>query len=220
MKTELKKSSYIHNGESHAFEIKQKININAKANFVNDVLNYVVSENGYLSVLRGLIFDFTLINYFTDINIHQIINELTNGDDSQTIDTIESFLDDTSIANMVKISISKDILFELENAVDDAIAYKTGIHKNDVTSLLSNLIRKIDSQLSNIDISKTNEMIDMFKNLKDNKSFKEFTPEKLVDIYFKSDEFKENREKIIEDKNNEIIKLKEIINSKKASTKN
>ena len=165
---------YTYNGEEVSFNFYTSISAYDKVRFVNTVVNTLVDDN-YISVIRNLIFDFEIIDVFTDIDTSNI----------KDINAIEQFLEETNIVEIVKANIDSNVIEELNKAVDDNIEYRTGIHKNPISESLSNLLNTLEEKVSGIDTEKMMEMAQIFSNVSG-----ELTADKMLEAYSKSDLFK------------------------------
>lgn len=178
IKVKTKTGSYFFNDVLHEFNIDENMGLNKKKNFVKEVISLVVSDD-YLSILRNPMFDITLIKYLTDIDLSWIY------DSADALSEIDEFLTETGVAEYVKNSISNVLLDELNEAVDNAIAYKTGIDKNIVTSALSKFLKVLEQKTNEIDTEKMMETANMISNIQGGLS-----AEKIVEAYAKSDLYK------------------------------
>ena len=69
MMKETKLGTYIRGEESYQFTFETDLSIADKAKFVNSVVSLVVDGEDYNSIIRDLIFDFYIIDTFTDIDM-------------------------------------------------------------------------------------------------------------------------------------------------------
>jgi hypothetical protein len=182
MENNVKMGVYTRNGEDISFNYHTNIGVADKVKFVNAVSIFLIGDN-YYSVLRDIAFDYVIIKTFTDIDMTEI-------DDSTTfLKSIESFLAETNIVEIVKANIDEELIEELNKAVDDNIEYRTGIHRNPISEGIGQLLKTAEKKLSNID---TEGMMEMMKIISGMSS--EFTMEKMLNAYANSDVFKKNRE--------------------------
>lgn len=207
----IKTSVYFYNGEEKQFKFKTSLSIYEKLNFVNNVTSLVVGDN-YYSLVKDLFFDFVIISSFTDVEIYDYED---NKDDAKIIiNKAEYWVNETNVVDIVKANLDYGTLDELKKAVDDNIEYKTGIHKNPLIESLSNLVNTIEKQLSGINVDSMMEMAQIINGMTG-----ELTPEKMLDVYSKSDMFKLKYEQLIADKKQHNEKLDALIkNDKKDKT--
>lgn len=190
MNKNVKMGTYTRNGESVAFNFYTNLSAIDKMQFVDTVTNYVVGNN-YNSIIRDMMFDFTMIDIFTDVDIAEIINSKTD-----SINMIEDLLEETNIAAIVRANAESGLIAELEKAVDDNIEYRTGVRKNPIADSISRLLNTIETKLANID---TDEMMRMAQVISDMSG--EISFEKMLEAYSKSDMFKKRYAQLVEDRN-------------------
>jgi hypothetical protein len=186
---EIKLGTYIHNDETHNFYFATDLSASEKISFINSVVDTVVRDN-YYAVIRNLMFDYVLIQTFTDVNTSFI------GKSENAIDTIEQFLRETNIVDIVKSNIEDGLLEQLEDAVDKAVEYRTGIHPSPIADSLGSLLSTLERKFGEIDLGGVMDMVQKFVGLTG-----EFTPESIVDAYMNSDIHQKNLEEIAEAKN-------------------
>lgn len=189
MNIEIKTGTYNHNGESIPFEFSTSLSASNKLNFVNSVVKVVVDDDDYNYVIENMIFDFYIVNYFTNIDVSEITESPNN------IDMIEDFLNETDIVNIIRMNAVHGIINELEKAVSLNIEYKTGIHVNPISSSLSSLLDTIEQKVDGIDLEEMMGIAGSIAGISD-----ELTADKLLDAYAKTDIFKKNWENAETDK--------------------
>lgn len=200
MVNEMKVGTYIRmtdNGDEYTnFNFYTNLTTSKKAKFVNSVVSLVVDGENYNSVIKDLIFDFYVVDIMTDISTI----DLKSSDNF--LDDVEDFLLETNIVEIVKANAFPTLFDELNGAVDKAIEYKTGIHKNPINDALSSLLSTLEKKIDKVDLDSMMGMAQKFIGMTD-----EFTPESVVNAYINSDVHKRNLEEIAEfkaNKNNEI----------------
>lgn len=203
MNIEIKTGTYNRNGESIPFEFSTSLSASNKLNFVNSVVKVVVDDDDYNYVIENMIFDFYIVNYFTNIDVSEITESPNN------IDMIEDFLNETDIVNIIKMNAVHGIINELEKAVSLNIEYKTGIHVNPISSSLSSLLDTIEQKVDSIDFEEMMGIAESIAGISD-----ELTADKLLDAYAKTDIFKKNWENAESDK--EVVNV--VKGGKEAST--
>lgn len=203
MNIEIKTGTYNRNGESIPFEFSTSLSASNKLNFVNSVVKVVVDDDDYNYVIENMIFDFYIVNYFTNIDVSEITESPNN------IDMIEDFLNETDIVNIIKMNAVHGIINELEKAVSLNIEYKTGIHVNPISSSLSSLLDTIEQKVDGIDLEEMMSIAGSIAGISD-----ELTADKLLDAYAKTDIFKKNWENAESDK--EVVNV--VKGGKEAST--
>lgn len=187
----IKTGTYFYNDESYNFNFGTDLAISEKAKFVNSVVGVVVDdlERKYNSILRDLIFDFYVIEFFTDIDT----TDLKKSD--SFVDDVEQFLEETNIVEIVKANASPTLFDELNKAIDNSIEYITGIHPSPIADSLASLLSTLEKKVNEFDMGSMMEMAQKFAGMTG-----EFTPESVVNAYINSDIHKNNLEEIKESK--------------------
>lgn len=175
---------YTRGEDELAFNFNTSLSASKKASFVNNVVDVVVGDN-YYDFMTNIMFDFEIINKFTDVDLFEI------QESNNQLDTIENFLNETNIVEIVKENAEPGLIYELRNSVEKCIEYKTGIHRNVLDEALSDLVKSFENMISNIDM---NEMIDVGKMLGGISG--ELTPKKILEAYAETDMYKSNRKQI------------------------
>lgn len=173
-------ATFTRNGEEFDFNFYTVLSAKDKIRFVRTVTDLLVGEN-YDSIVRDMMFDFTIISIFTDIDI----SEITNPNNQNSIDMIEDLVYGTNIAETVKNNIESDLITNLNRAVDENIAFRTGVQRNVVADAIEGLLNTLETKISGLDIE---GMMQAVKIL--NKSSGELTPNNLMKAYVESDAFK------------------------------
>lgn len=174
----VKTSAYTYKNESVPFNFYTELRAVDKIKFINAVCDTLIDTN-YYSVIRDLVFDFQIVNVFTDV----VVPELQ--DSPSPISIIEEFLDDTNIVEIVKANVDKKLIAELEKAVDENIEYRTGIHKNTLEDALTSLLHTVEQKINDVDTEGMMEMAMKLNSISD-----ELTPERMLQAYSETDMFK------------------------------
>ena len=125
-------------GKEQGFIYVTELTIGQKINFVVEVANMIVSkELGYIPLLKGIIFDYCLLKYFTDIEIFIDDNEFQ-------IDLVEEFMNkNKSVINDVKENIKSNTVYnELVDNCDKAIEFRKA-HFSDYKEEISDLLQVV-----------------------------------------------------------------------------
>jgi len=173
----VKMGVYTRNGEENTFNYYSALRAYDKLKFVNFVTDTLVDGN-YNSVIRDMVFDIAVVHIMTDIDVSNIL------DSNDAVNQIEDFLDETNIVEIVKAN-ADDLIEELNDAVDKNIEYKTGIHKNPIAESLSHLLNTLEKKVTDIDTDSIMKMAQVIGNMSG-----EFTADKVIEAYSKSDMFK------------------------------
>lgn len=193
--------TYNYKNENILFNFSTNLRAYEKVKFVNSVTDTLVADN-YNSVLRDLIFDFQIINIFTDVDT----SELSESPD--TINSIEDFLEETNIVKIVRANADKGLMEELEQAVDKNIEYRTGIHRDILSDTLVKFISLLEEKISTIDTENMMAMAEKISSISG-----KLTAENVVNAYAQSDIFKESHKKEVEKRKNQTEFIKEIIDN-------
>lgn len=186
---EVKNGVYTQNKQDYSFDFYTDLTSANKLKFVNSIVNILVDDKHYNSVIRDLVFDFFIIDIFTSVDTTEIKSS------SFFVNDAENFLEETNIVDIVKVNMKAGLLEELNKAVDNSIAYLTGIHINPLNEALASLINTLENKLNNIDLDSMMEMVNVFSGMTD-----ELTPENIVKAYTSTDIFKKNMSELEEAK--------------------
>ena len=189
--------TYINGEETCNFYFGTDLSIANKLKFVNSVVDLVVSEENYNSIIRDLVFDFYVVDIFSDFDTTEFKESLF------FIDDVETFLNGTNIVDVIKANIKSGLLDELNHAVDKSIEYRTGIHPSPIADSLASLINTFEKKINEFDIGDMMGMAQKFMNMTG-----ELTPESIVNAYINSDVHKKNLEEIAEAKKQNAKKKK------------
>lgn len=166
------------NGVDIEFNYCYDIPMSQKIAFVDSVVNPVVGDDYYYPMIKDIMFDFRMIQFFTDID-----TDVVDGDD--VIDQIVEFLKSNDAADVVKASVNFDVVQELYEAVDKAIEYKTGIHPSPIADGIASILKMAEEKLFSIDVDSANAMAKVLGNMQGN-----ITPDKMLEAYANSDVFR------------------------------
>lgn len=193
---EMKMGVYTKGEETYSFNFYTDLSAYEKLMFVNSVVNTLVDETNYDSIIKDLIFDFNIVSIFTDVDISFVNGTDGEDDDINPIILIEEFLEETNVVDIVKANMEVGLFDELQKAVNQSIAYRTGIHTNPLNEALAELINTLEEKISEVNLDDMAEMANIFSGMTDG-----LTPESLVNAYINSDMHKENLKEIEETKN-------------------
>jgi hypothetical protein len=193
---EKKTGMFDYNGESYNFEFKTHLSAYEKMHFVKAVVGILVNDGGYDSIIRDLIFDFIIVDRFTNIDTSFIHIKDDDGNDISPIIPIEHFLEETNVVDIVKKNMEFGLIDELNHAVDLNIQYITGINPNPLNESVAKLVSTIEKKINEVDLDSMMEVAQKFTDMTG-----EFTVENLVKAYMDSDAHKNNLIDIAEVKN-------------------
>lgn len=192
---EIKNGVFTYNNESYNFEFKTSLSAYDKQVFVKTVVGNLVDDAGYDVVIKDLIFDFVIIEVFTNIDTSFINMEDDEGNDINPIIPIEHFLEETNVVDIVKENMETGLLDELNRAVDLDIQYLTGIHSNPINEAITSLISTIEKKIGEVDLDSMMSMAQKFAGMTE-----DFTLDNIVNAYMNSDIHKSNLAEIKEAK--------------------
>ena len=195
MMKEIKNGVFTYNNESYNFEFKTSLSAHDKQVFVKTVVGNLVDDAGYDVVIKDLIFDFVIIEVFTNIDTSFINMEDDEGNDINPIIPIEHFLEETNVVDIVKENMETGLLDELNRAVDLDIQYLTGIHSNPINEAITSLISTIEKKIGEVDLDSMMSMAQKFAGMTE-----DFTLDNIVNAYMNSDIHKSNLAEIKEAK--------------------
>ena len=196
---ETKQGTYIYGEENYTFKFTTNLSMFDKLQFIDSVVNTVISENNYNSIIRDLAFDYMLVKYFTDVNTEEIQNSVN------MIDAIEQFLEETNIVDIIKVNVEFGLIDELNKAVDKSVEYKTGIHPSPLNDALASLVNTLEKKVKEFDMSGAMEMVQKFAGMTG-----ELNVDSIVNAYINSDTHKKNLDEIAKSKKGKKSKKNEV----------
>ena len=193
---EMKVGVFEYKNESYEFNFKTSLSAYDKLVFVKTVVSSLVDNDGYNSIVKDLIFDFAIVELFTNIDTSFINMKDDDGNDVHPIIPIEHFLDNSNIVDIVKTNMEIGLLDELNRAVDMDIQYITGIHPNPLSEAIASIVSTLEEKIDEVDL---NSMMDMAKKFAS--MTEDFTVENAVNAYMNSDVHMKNLAEIEDAKN-------------------
>lgn len=170
---------YFKGEECFNFKFGTDLSVATRLKYVNSVVEVLIDEYHYNSIIKDLIIDFYIVNIFTDV-------DTTKLETSQSfLYDVEEFLEETNIVDVVKANMKDGLLDELNRAVDMSIAYRTGIHINPLGEAVANLISTIEKKIREIDLNNISDMANILTNISG-----DITPESILNAYMNSDIYK------------------------------
>ena len=195
MMKETKTGTFTYNDESYNFNFKTSLSAYDKRLFVKTVVNNILDDSGYDVMIRDLIFDFSIIEVFTNIDTSFIKMKDDNENDIDPIIIIEHFLEETNVVDIVKTNMEAGLLEELNHGVELNVRYLTGIHPNPLNEALASLVSVLEKKIDGFDLDSVMDMAQKFSNMTE-----DFTVENAVAAYMNSDVHKKNLAEIKEAK--------------------
>lgn len=193
MMNEMKNGVFIYKNEDYNFDFKTSLSAYEKLTFVKTVVGNLVDDNSYDFVVRDFIFDFAIIDIFTNIDTSFIDMKDEDGEDINPIILIEHFLEETNVVDIVKANMEIGLLDELNKAIDLNIQYITGINPNPLNEALANLVFTLEKKINEVDLDSMMSIVQKFNGMTE-----DFTLDNLVNAYMNSDTHKNNLAEIAE----------------------
>jgi hypothetical protein len=184
---EMKTGVFTYKNESQNFNFQTNLSAYEKQIFVKTVVKNLIDDEGYDVVIRDLIFDFAIIEMFTNIDTSFIDMKDDDGETISPIILIEHFLNESNIVDVVKANMEVGLLDELNHAVDLNIQYITGIQLNPLNDAITSLIATLEEKINGVELDSVMDMAKKFMGMTE-----DFTVENLVNAYMDSDVHKEN----------------------------
>lgn len=200
----MKKGTFTYKEDSYNFNFKTSLSAFEKLSFVRNVVDTIVTDRNYDVVIRDLIFDFNILELFTNVDTSFINMKDEEGNDINKIVLIEHFLDESNVVDIVKANMEVGLLKELIDAIDLNIQYLTGISPKPINDAFANLLSTLDKKIENIDLNGMMNMAQKFVNMTD-----DFTVENIVNAYIDSDVHQNNLSEIKESKETKTEAKKE-----------
>lgn len=196
----------VQNGEEKQITFNYFTDLTArkKMNFVNTVVDTIVTDNRYNGIIKDLVFDFVIIDVFTDVDVSEI------RDSADTISAMEDFIASTNIVDIVIANVKSGVIDSLRIAVDENVQYKTGVNSNSITTALSRLLNKFEEKVEGIDMESMMNFAQVVGGVSG-----ELTPNKILEAYVNTDMFKKNQADKAAARSEHIAKLTEIADKKK-----
>ena len=144
-----------------------------------------------------------LINFFTNVIKNEEEFDLT-------LIKMDNIVINTTIIDVIYDKVDKNLIQELYDAIEVNIEYKTGIHKDELSTTFSSLLKELNDKVSNLDIENLVSSLGKLGDISNNA-----TLDKILDAYTKTDAYKKNYQKTLRNKNKEIRQLKEKVNETK-----
>lgn len=196
MTKEMKIGVFEYNNESYEFNFQTSLSAHDKLVFVKTVTNSLVNNDGYHSTIRDLIFDFVIVEMFTNVDTSFIDMKDDDGNDISSIIVIEHFLEKSNVVDVVKANMEIGLLDELNHAIDLNIQYLTGINPNPLNEAITSLVSTLEKKVNEVDLDSMMEMVHKFAGMTE-----DFTLENAVNFYMNSDVHKKNLDEIEEARN-------------------
>ena len=185
------------------FKYRTELTLQQKVSFVNFVLGVIFDDDYCFSIIKNEVFDIALIYMFTDVLKY-------DEDFTFSLNNIEEMLNTTNVIEILKNEIDKDLIKDLNEVIDINIAYKTGVNVNSISTSFSSLLKTIENKVSDFDVDEFSNTLKKFGDITNGMS-----PDKIIELYTKTDAYKKNYKGTLSTKNKQIRELKKEINNNK-----
>lgn len=169
-------AKYSYNGDNYDIKVKKWMSVNDKINFVRNVTNAVVADDGYDYMLQDMMCNYFIVQYLTENAI--VIPE---GIDNH-LDYIEDFLFYSDIVDIVFDIIGDDIVDYYKNAVAYNIEYKTGVRIDSLRNEAALFVRSLNNFNNDVDVDKMTALANSLSDASGS-----ITAESIVDAYMRNE---------------------------------
>ena len=183
------------------FKYRTELTLQQKVSFVNFVLGVIFDDDYCFSIIKNEVFDIALIYMFTDVLQYE-------EDFTFSLNNIEEMLNTTNVIEILKKEIDNDLIKDLNEVIDMNIAYKTGVNVNSISTSFSSLLKTIENKVSDFDVDEFSNTLKKFGDITNGMS-----PDKIIELYTKTDAYKKNYKGTLSTKNKQIRELKKEINN-------
>lgn len=184
------------------FKYRTELTLQQKVSFVNFVLGVIFDDDYCFSIIKNEVFDIALIYMFTDVLKY-------DEDFTFSLNNIDEMLNTTNVIEILKNEIDKDLIKDLNEVIDINIAYKTGVNVNSISTSFSSLLKTIENKVSDFDVDEFSNTLKKFGDITNGMS-----PDKIMELYTKTDAYKKNYKGTLSTKNKQIRELKKELNNK------
>lgn len=184
------------------FKYRTELTLQQKVSFANFVLGVIFDDDYCFSIIKNEVFDIALIYMFTDVLQYE-------EDFTFSLNNIEEMLNTTNVIEILKKEIDNDLIKDLNEVIDINIAYKTGVNVNSISTSFSSLLKTIENKVSDFDVDEFSNTLKKFGDITNGMS-----PDKIMELYTKTDAYKKNYKGTLSTKNKQIRELKKEINNK------
>ena len=185
------------------FKYRTELTLQQKVSFVNFVLGVIFDDDYCFSIIKNEVFDIALIYMFTDVFKY-------DEDFTFSLNNIDEMLNTTNVIDILKKEIDNDLIKDLNEVIDINIAYKTGVNVNSISTSFSSLLKTIENKVSDFDVDEFSNTLKKFGDITNGMS-----PDKIMELYTKTDAYKKNYKGTLSTKNKQIRELKKEINNNK-----
>ena len=184
------------------FKYRTELTLQQKVSFVNFVLGVIFDDDYCFSIIKNEVFDIALIYMFTDVFQY-------DEDFTFSLNNIDEMLNTTNVIEILKKEIDNDLIKDLNEVIDINIAYKTGVNVNSISTSFSSLLKTIENKVSDFDVDEFSNTLKKFGDITNGMS-----PDKIMELYSKTDAYKKNYKGTLSTKNKQIRELEKELNNK------
>ena len=184
------------------FKYRTELTLQQKVSFVNFVLGVIFDDDYCFSIIKNEVFDIALIYMFTDVFQY-------DEDFTFSLNNIDEMLNTTNVIEILKKEIDNDLIKNLNEVIDINIAYKTGVNVNSISTSFSSLLKTIENKVSDFDVDEFSNTLKKFGDITNGMS-----PDKIMELYSKTDAYKKNYKGTLSTKNKQIRELEKELNNK------
>lgn len=177
-------ATYVYNDEMYNYNYAKNIKPLQAISLIKNVTDVVIDMSDafiYIATLKDIIFDYCLIDVFTDIDISFLEDDL---------DKIYDFVINTDIAETIKSNAENSIIQNLEKDINQSIQLKTGIKVNSIEDTMVNVIKEMTDNINIADFNtnKISDLINSVKAMNDNSEL--FTPDKIIEAFANTEKYR------------------------------
>lgn len=215
MDEKIYRATYVNpsDGEKREYSYWTDISALNKSMLVRTVVELVVNDGFYDGLLRDVFFKQAIIAAFTDVEMGvPDENSTSKMIDTSTIEKVESFVEQSGIAETVMANMKPGVLSSIIKSIDENIEYKTGVQQHGLEKSLTELIERLTEKVNAMDVGSLNDVLGKVAAMQG-----DFTPEKVLDAYMSTDMFKENAAKRVEISKKNAEHIMEIVSDSGAT---
>lgn len=215
MDEKIYRATYVNPSDGEELEYSYWTDISAlnKSMLVRTVVELVVNDGFYDGLLRDVFFKQAIIAAFTDVEMGvPDENSTSKMINTSTIEKVESFVEQSGIAETVMANMKPGVLSSIIKSIDENIEYKTGVQQHGLEKSLTELIERLTEKVNAMDVGSLNDVLGKVAAMQG-----DFTPEKVLDAYMSTDMFKENAAKRVEISKKNAEHIMEIVSDSGAT---
>lgn len=158
-----------------------------KLQFINNTVSWVVGED-YRPILKRFAYRYNLC-LLSDVDFNQFVSADENGNN---IAELIEFIDNADLPDMIEAELDTAVVNELKENIDLDIEYRTGIHRDSISSAVSDLINKFSKKMDEV---LTPDALDALTKIA---SMTDPEPKEMVNAFIDNNEHHEQIEALIQ----------------------